>query len=216
MSKFSLFTLFLSATVVIIVADLLINNYIQYRPLKGQVSASVLRVNSAAQDPTIDEQSQIASDAEIAIHNLIDFSVISKAGFQSVYLQKVPFNGIMFESLDLRDFKSVPVTVNNILQENKNKIATIYEFDSQSRMLGKEIYSLLREKSGKLVAARVNPTNEFGEGSFYINYSEHPDRAFLVVNGGENVYALTYLKELHPLIKNVLAHVIKPNNLSIN
>jgi len=209
MSKFSLFTLFLSATIVIIVADLLVNDYVKYPQVKGQVTASVLQTDGSATATAADQASTAASEAD-APNALINFSVISKAGFTGVSMQKVPFNGIMFESLDLRDFKSVPVTVNNILQDNKNKIATIYEFDAGRRMLGKEVYGLLRDKSGKLVGATVNPSNEFGEGSYYINYSERPDLAFLVVNGGENVYALTYLKELHPLVKNVLTQVIKP------
>jgi|WetSurMetagenome_2_1015567.scaffolds.fasta_scaffold156942_2 hypothetical protein len=205
MSKFSLFTLFLSATVVIIVAELLVNDYVKPSQVKGQVNASVLQSDVASTS----NSSQTAADTE-APDGLFNFSVVSAAGFKDVSLQRTPFNGVLFESIDLRDFKSVPVTVNNLLQNNRKRIATFYEFSSQSPMLGKEVFTMLKEKSGKLIGATINPSNEFGEGSFFINYVERPEFAFLVVNGGDNVYALTYLKELHPLVKNVLAQISKP------
>lgn len=214
MSKFSLFTLFLSATVVIIVAELLVNDYVKYPQVKGQLTANVLQTDTAAvagaKSPTVQAGANGSQDGALTDSGKISFSVISSAGFKDVSLQRTPFNGVLFESIDLRDFKSVPVISNNLLQNNRNRIASFYEFSSQSPMLGKEVFSLLKEKSGKLIGATVNSTGGFGQGSFFINFVERPEYAFLVVNGGDNVYALTYLKELHPLVKNVLAQICAP------
>jgi len=214
MSKFSLFTLFLSATVVIIVAELLVNDYVKYPQVKGQLTANVLQTDTAAvvgaKSPTVQSGANGSQDGALTDSGKISFSVISSAGFKDVSLQRTPFNGVLFESIDLRDFKSVPVISNNLLQNNRNRIASFYEFSSQSPMLGKEVFSLLKEKSGKLIGATLNSTGGFGQGSFFINFVERPEYAFLVVNGGDNVYALTYLKELHPLVKNVLAQICTP------
>jgi hypothetical protein len=210
MSKFSLFTLFLSATVVIIVAELLVNDYVKYPQPKIQATASVLQADGAASAGN----TVAATEGQDAIQDsgTITFEVVSAAGLKDVSLQRTPFNGVLFESIDLRDFKSVPVIANNLLRDNRKRIASFYEFPCESRLLGKEVFGLLKDKSGKLVGASVNPTNEFGEGSFYINFVERQEYAFLVVNGGDHVYAVTYLKELHPLVKNVLALVGKPDS----
>lgn len=210
MSKFSLFTLFLSATIVVIVAELMVNEYVKY-PVGGKnLSASVLQ--SDLSPSPMAEKPPVATQEQSGIE--ISYALISAAGFKDSSLQRIPFNGIMFESLDLRDFKSVPVTANNLLENNRKTVATFYEFRANSRMLSTEVYRMLKEKSGKLIGAAANETNNFGEGSFFINFVERPGSAFLVVNTGDNVYALTYLKELHPMIKSLLAEIVKGDSVS--
>ncbi len=205
MSKFSIFALFLSATIIVIVAELLVNEYIKYPEGHNLLAANVLQTGVAGNtqaDATPGTQAQTDG-------SFFTFSVLSGAGFKNVSLQRMPFNGIMFESVDLRDFKSVPVTVNNLLENNREKIAVFYEFRAADVPLSKEVYAFLKDKSSKLIGATINETNSFGEGSFYINYIEQRDSVFLVVNGGDNVYALTYRKDLHPLISKVLAQIPK-------
>jgi len=210
MSKFSLFTLFLSATIVVIVAELMVNEYVKYPAGGKNLSASVLQSDMA---PVPAPEKAVATTQEQAA-DVISYALISAAGFKDSSLQRIPFNGIMFESLDLRDFKSVPVTVNNLLENNRKTVATFYEFRANSRMLSTEVYRMLKDKSGKLIGAAVNEGNGFGEGSFYVNFVERPGNAFLVVNTGDNVYALTYLKELHPMIKSLLAEIVKGDSVS--
>jgi len=210
MSKFSLFTLFLSATIVVIVAELMVNEYVKYPAGGKNLSASVLQTETATVPAAGVSTDSTQEQAGIGI----SYALISAAGFKDSSLQRIPFNGIMFESLDLRDFKSVPVTANNLLENNRKTVATFYEFRANSRMLSTEVYRMLKEKSGKLVGAAVNEANGFGEGSFFINFVERPGNAFLIVNTGDNVYALTYLKELHPMIKSLLAEIVKGDSVS--
>ena len=203
MSKFSIFTLFISATIVVIVAELMVNEYVKYPGMSKNLAASVMQAQNAANSEPI--TGDITQQEPVV--SAITYATVSKSGFKDFSLQRVPFNGILFESIDLRDFKSVPVEVNNLLENNRKQVAAFYEFRAGSRMLSSEVYGLLKEKSGKLIGAAVNVTDSFGEGSFYVNFVERPASAFLIVNMGDNVYALTYLKDLHPMIKNLLAEI---------
>jgi hypothetical protein len=202
MSKFSVFTLFLSATIVVIVAELMVNEYVKYPAVRKDAAASVLQIENA---PAAEPAAQDATQQQAV--SAITYSTLTKSGFKDFSLQRVPFKGILFDSMDLGDFKSVPVEENNLLENNRRQVATFYEFRAGSRMLSGEVYSMLKEKCGKLIGASTNMTNSFGVGSFYVNFVERPASAFLVVNMGDNVYALTYLKELHPLVKNLLAEI---------
>jgi len=210
MSKFTLFTLFLSATIVVIVAELLVNEYVKYPGLQKQVTASVFNASTA---PAAPASALPADDTKTgATIGTITFSLINDAGFKDISLQRVPFNGILFEIIDLRDFNSVPIVTQNLLQNNRIKVGTFYEFAAGSRLLSREIYQLLKDKAGKLIGASVNETNSFGDGSFFVNPVDHPDSVFLVVKSGDSVYSLAYLKDLHPQVKNLLAklHAVSP------
>ncbi|HLG25446.1 MAG TPA: hypothetical protein VI588_01470, partial [Candidatus Gracilibacteria bacterium] len=48
MSKFNLFTLFLTVIIVVIVGELLVNDYVDYPDLKEQIASNVLGDGSAA------------------------------------------------------------------------------------------------------------------------------------------------------------------------
>lgn len=216
MSKFSIFTLFLSATIVVIVGELMVNEYVKYPGMSKNLAANVLQQDKAVITNPVDTAATRADAGtqQNQVVSAITYNTVSKAGFTDFSLQRVPFNGILFESVDLRDFKSVQIEENNLLENNRKQIATFYEFRAESRMLAGEVYKMLKEKSGKLIGASTNVTDSFGEGSFFVNFVERPADAFLVVNMGENVYAFAYLKELHPLMKNLLAEVSRGGSTS--
>lgn len=137
----------------------------------------------------------------------ITFALLSLAGFQNVTLQRVPFNGILFERIDLRDFRSVPVVLQNVLQNNKNRIAGFAEFHGDSDLLAGEVYLFIKEKAAASLNVGINETNGYGDNSFFINFGDRPDAAFLVVKIRESVYALTYEKGLHAFIESLISYL---------
>jgi len=197
--------------IMVIVAELLVNDYTDTPGLKKNLQANVLQTSMEVADPTGGTAAK--NGAKNSIYDgvrpdpsasYLSFGLVQSAGFEDMALQRVPFDGILFETMDLRDFKSVPVITNNFLEHNKDPIGTMNEFHAQSKDLANEIYNYLKEKAGKLIGASTNETNSFGERSFYINFLEQKDNAFLVVKQGENVYALTYKKGEHSNIQTLL------------
>ena len=220
MSKFSLFTLFLASIIVVIIAELLVNEYIR-DPYGSHLQANVMQ--AGLQTPTQDPGGEAAYYSQQTVtaapvtnqlpaeqkpsgqYDLISFETIKAAGFNNYeILQIVPFNGSLFDSINLSDFKSVPVIQNNLMQNNRSKIATFYEFQAKNASLANEVYLYLKDKSRNQIGSTVNETNSFGTASFYINFLDRADKAFLVVKQKENVYALAYLKEYHPLVKQLI------------
>ncbi len=219
MSKFNLFSLFIVVVIVVVFAEILSHDYEGIPDLRQQVFSSALQTqieglvkpqNSAPKKHT----TSVSADTKSlpAFNTLPDnaamkikFGLIQQAGFQDMTLQRVPFNGFIFEALDLRDLKSVNVFQHHLLKNNQEKIATLYEFSSSSFLLSKEVYLFLKEKAKGATNASLNETNEFGDNSFYLNFLEQKTRAFLVVNQGGNVYAFAYPKEYHASAKMLLS-----------
>jgi hypothetical protein len=134
----------------------------------------------------------------------IAFDMVGRAGFKNVTLQRIPFSGIMFERIDLRDFKSVPVVKQNLLQNNKTVIATFYEFHAKTTPLANEIYSFIKDRAAGPIEAEINETNDYGSGSFFVNYSDKKNDTFLIVKASTSVYAYSYPKGSHSLIESLI------------
>jgi hypothetical protein len=132
----------------------------------------------------------------------ITLAVVKKAGFQNISLTPLDSNPLLFDTLDYEKFISLTVLVQNFAEGN-SKIATAHEFVAKSRILAHEIYLLLKEKFSGRLGLTVNEINDFGENSFYINFPNHQDDAFLVVKKSEYVYALSYQKKYHSLIQKL-------------
>ena len=200
MSKFSIFTIFLSTTILVVVAELLVNHYLKYPQLQTELAANV-----AGQQSEMTQQTSATTSSSTKKKNneTLTTALVQSAGFSNTELTVVTFNGILFENLDLRDFKSVPIFQYALTHQNQ-ALASFYEFRADSHLMSQEVYAYLKERSAQVIGAVVNETNQFGENSFYINFLEKPDQAFLVVKLQNNVYALTYQKEYHKLIKQLL------------
>jgi hypothetical protein len=201
MSKFTLFTLFLSATITIVVAELIVNEYVKYPADRGQIMASVLEDTKAL---TFTQETQQQATETALKFGDISFELLSVSGFTGVTLQPVPFNGVVFESIDTRDLKNINVVQQNLLMDNRLKIGVFYEFLAGSEPFSNEIYKFILDKSKKIADTSINEANSFGDASFYLNFLKPDGNAFLVVKIKENVYALTYQKDYHPLIRKLL------------
>jgi hypothetical protein len=198
MSKASIFTTFLSAIMIIVLAEVLAHDYFSSPGTAEDVSANVAEADQQQ------ESALPAPESEIEITPVIDFELFTEAGSTGLTLQRIPFSGILFKAIDLRDFNSIPIVNQNVLHQNKQKVAVFSELHGGSSAVADEIYSLILEKGDSLLEASANETNDFGDGSFYLNFTDKPNDAFLVVKKGGNVYALTYEKSFHPFVTTIV------------
>lgn len=233
MSNRNLFTLFIVVIVVIVIAEYLANDY---SSLKSEIPADVLNRTIDVRDLGFNlNPGDVGEDADFAVKGQevvgegegdvdstgseglaesefvgtpnITFKMVSTAGFENISLQRYPFSGLLFGKIDLRDFKSVPVIQQRVLSNNRDVVADFYEFHADSSLLAGEIYLLVKERASAVIEAGVNETDSYGDKSYFVNYSDDADTAFLVVKGGNSVYALTYEKGLHNKVENVLKEI---------
>ncbi len=247
MEKTNLLTLFAIVIVVVVAAELLVNDYTSYPDLKNKMAASEMNGGQGnvlgASDMIDNEEGNSGNNvinfdgdsllpkATYELQNakplakndnvqgtanlntsentksgipVISFGILDQVGFNNVVLQRVPFNGIMFQKVDMRDFQSVPIIQQNLLQNNRNRVAEFYELHAESQLLANEIYLLIKEKTAGSIESGINETNEYGNGSFFINYADRSETAFLVVKVRESVYSFVYKKDLHPFVKSLI------------
>jgi len=211
-SKSNILVVLLIIIVAVIAADMKANNYLEEIKEKpagnaatasDELKANVINFEAAGVLDDEKHESEVFSLSDPSAPK-ITFELISRTGLANVSLQRVPFNGIMFERVDLRDFKSVPVLKTNLVENGHDPIGEFYEFHASSSLLANEIYLLIKEKAGGSLESTVNETNDLGEKSFYINYSDKKITAFPVVKIGESVYALSYEKGLHSHMQTLI------------
>ena len=216
MSKFGVFTVFLSVTVMVVVAELLAGGLGDDTNLNKQLTANTLTTTTQAVNMhTAADQKNLNSQESVGKKTVsgekLNFAMIDQVGFSDGVLQRVPFNGKIFDGVDVSDFNNGEVAAYNLLQNNRDVAMQITEYDGQTETDASQFYSLLMQKSGLVQNAKVNETDQFGENSFYLNFQDKKSDVFIVVKGGKYVYALAYQKDLHPEVKMLLNLLFKSN-----
>ncbi len=138
---------------------------------------------------------------------------LRQAGIARPIIQPKPFNGVLFDELEIETLTSFDITQLKILNKdggNEVKILDVYVLDMIGEEMASEIYDLIKVKFKALLGVDVNETNDYGMKSFYINYTPSKTNVFLVVKFEESVYALSYPRDdelgvnMHDIVKNLL------------
>ncbi len=127
----------------------------------------------------------------------INSEALMKAGFSSFVIKPKPFNGKLFDRFDLSMLSYLNIVEKEVLENNEGnqrQVLLAVEFELTDKSQNQEVYDYLKAKIKDELGASVNETNQFGLSSFFINFNEPTDQAFLVVKTRTNVYALSYPK----------------------
>jgi hypothetical protein len=128
---------------------------------------------------------------------------LSDAGFTEAQLNYAPFNGTVFETIDISEYNDNDHVSYEILQAGEPQ-GTIDELIFPSEEITNEIYSILLQKITDDPNFTVNETNQYGDASFFANHSEDKNSVFLVVKIGLRMYTLHYPAKNHNKIKNLI------------
>ncbi len=203
MNKFTLFTLFLSAIIVVMVSEIMVNEYLR-NPYSLQSAANVFEASTTQQDgmQTTGLHSSSTSQEQVAAGSLSP-ALLQNVGLQDYNLQTVPYSGKLFGQVAFNDLNFVPSFESHLMKQVAN-VANFYEFNPGSAQSAQEVYALVKQKCTAEVGVILNETNSFGDGSFYVNYFEYPQKVFLVFRKGTKVFALVYNKELHGIMTKLI------------
>ncbi|MFO0780493.1 MAG: hypothetical protein U0519_01170 [Candidatus Gracilibacteria bacterium] len=215
MNKFTLFTLFLSSIIVVIVAEIMVNEYLR-SPYGLDGTTSLFHAQQAATQQVQPSSSQqnasgtasgaatgaSTSTSPVSQHLAGSFTaaVFMKAGIHDLTLQNIPYDGKLFGKIPFADMTLVPTYQAHLAKNGVARIAGFYEFNPGSELSAKEFFDLIKQKCGAEVGVILNETNSYGDASFYVNYFEFPDKVFLVFRKGTRIFAFNYGKELHSSI----------------
>lgn len=155
------------------------------------------------------------SDEEILDFEDEDFSIptlesvflrqdqVQSAGFSNARIESEEHDGLLFKSIYIDDLYDVDIE-KWLVQSDVQLFAKAYVFSFGPDSGVNEVYEILKVRASQGLNAEVNETNEFAEGSFYMNDTRRQNTAFLTVKMGNLIYAFSYPKEYHQQIKNLV------------
>lgn len=231
MNKFTIFTIILSVSVIVVVADLSLRDYYEASGGRASVFGSGEEVspvildtgdsgndenetedNSAneplsapAQERSVSTDQNTQSQTTQILpppSSRITANIIREAGYSGVLTEK-PFNGKVFQLLDITRIPVDGVAFYDVL-ENGVGITSITEIVLRDEIRALQMYILLQNKTKTYIDLSLNETNAYGDRSFYINHARKPDEAFLTVKIGRSIYAFAYVKTYHSQIKKLI------------
>lgn len=145
----------------------------------------------------------LIKDSEENSAYLLNFEKFKKAGLSSFLMQKKPFIGMLFDT-EFKELTTLDVNQQVVVSSQSSDRSTIvetWEIKGTDSSMSDEVYNLLKNKFLSSLEVSVNETNQFGQQSFYVNFEGKDANTFLVVKQYNSVYALSYLKDYHNLIK---------------
>lgn len=234
MHKFTLFSVILSLIVIVMVLELVRNDY-----LSGYNRADYLGfgrdygVESA--DVQIDESNEVTeadlaaegsgeeqiepqegesgdmenlpaelTDQDLLIVSKIVPALFEQTGFENITLEQVEFNQVIFQKLEVVASGVEQVLKFNVFQDDQFAVS-IYEVLFGNSPLAEAFFADLMKQSSELSGMIVNKTDSFGKASFYINKSEgETELVLLVVQFESGVYAFEYPHATHTKLKEFI------------
>lgn len=153
-------------------------------------------------DPNDFESQSFASSPSTSV--LIREDQVRSAGFASAYLETEAHNGFLYKTIYIDDIEDVTVT-KTAIKSGDTLLVKVYVFQIGTINSVDQVYEILKLRGSEGLNTEVNETNEYGNGSFFINDSQRQNVAFLTVKIGALIYGFSYPKEYHAQVKNLVA-----------
>ncbi|MBD3331147.1 hypothetical protein GF354_06535 [Candidatus Peregrinibacteria bacterium] len=128
---------------------------------------------------------------------------IKKAGFVNAYKENEAHDGYLYKTVYIDDLPDVSFT-KYVIRDQSRLFAKVYVISPESST-SNAVYKSIKARAEASLNSSVNQTDEYGDGSFYLNDSTRSSIAFLTVKIGPSIYGFSYPKEYHPQIKNLIS-----------
>lgn len=136
----------------------------------------------------------------------ITISQVHEAGFKEATFPIIPFDGMVFNEIDMRNYVNESNLEYQII-ENGETSAFLTEFNLLNPGIAQEVYEILRGKVEAQDKFTINETNQYGNASFFANNSTQTNHVFLVVKQGTRLYTCHYPAKNHNKIKNLITSI---------
>lgn len=191
MQKFTIFTVIFSIAVMAVVAELVMNNY---------VGSDVIATNTTTADGNSGTEVTPETTTSASTDRVITSDILAQAGFTQPVYKETAFSGLLFSLIDLSTLtEGMNVAQGNIFTDI-TYAATATEFSFATPEQTDAFYQFLQEKAASVSGATLNVTNNYGDGSFYLNSAIKSKTAFLSLKKGTKVYTFEYPHRNHGLI----------------
>lgn len=201
-NKFTLFTLSVSIIIILIVAEIMVGEYLPSQQVSG--SADVFRAHQTQVQTPATSLPLVGSSQQTGSVGSLSSALMQKAGLGDYVFQSNPYGGKLFDRIAFADLSFIPTFESHLVKNQSSLVASFYEFNAGSIDSAKEAYALIKQKSAGDIGVIINETNSIGDGSFYVNYFEFPEKVFVTFRKGMRVFAFTYSKDLQKGISKLI------------
>lgn len=224
MHKFTIFTIILSVMVIMVVADLVLNDYMgnsqmaleESTPVVGSVVDPELRGDEGEAVVTDDVETVVIDD-ETENSDLVDSEFVS-----DVVLDEMPvpvglitpeliasfnlleprleteiYDGLLYGFWEMTDDFSNFTILEHKIFDGPNFMASLYEIQGENEIQAFAAYEALRQIALTSPLGDLNENNSYGDASFYFNHSTKMNTVYMIVRKGLGVYAFQYGHDVH-------------------
>ncbi len=215
MHKFTLFTIGLSVVVILVVAEVVVNDYLgEDFAQKETVEEVAVEVEEPLTDVVAEEGVEAPLDSEIRGDEiespvveeeqgapqsvaLITTELLASVGVLEPKVETAAFQGLVFGLFDVKEEFAGFTVLEHKLFDGSNFIGMVYEISTENELQTFGAYETLRQKAQGSSLGTVNENNDYGEASFYFNHSTKTSTVFLVVQKAGHAYAFQYSPSYH-------------------
>jgi hypothetical protein len=176
---------------------------------KSEMAQIEQKTDSEIKEDYFENIEKIENDTPIILeNNTSPFATISqekleKAGFLKPKFDLTLFKGILFNSIDIKEYRDDEHLTYKIF-ENNEEAGIINELTFPTEEISSEVYASIREKIKNEKNFKINETNQYGDASFFANSAVEKNFVFLVVKIGKRLYTLQYPAKNHNKMKNLI------------
>lgn len=212
MHKFTLFTIGLSVVVILVVAEVVVNDYLGADFSAEETVVEEVEVitpqdvanpevrgdeSDSPQSEILEETPIEVEPAPIAAQGSLTPELLASIGVLEPKVETTPFQGLIFGLFDVSNEFSGFTVFEHKLFDGSNFIGMVYEIATENELQTFGAYETLRQKAQGSSLGTVNENDNYGEASFYFNHATKTSTVFLVVQKTGHVYALQYSPSLH-------------------
>ena len=210
MQKFTIFSILISISIVLIVGDIVSHDYLGESDAEESVNLEetfeIIDEEVDAESDDVDEEVELSSDEfsmELLDVNMSE-EMLLKAGFQDPILKESIFSGLVFQFITFSDQTTAFIHQWNVF-EGENYIGAFYEMKYPTDTGAFQGYLALRERAtGLFEIGAVNEVSNYGDASFYFNHLTKTKTVHVIIRKGSDIYAFEYAYVNHDIMKKVL------------
>lgn len=231
MQKFTVFSIILSISVVLILGDIVFHDYLSAFNNANATDTTItvpaddinptldpgnedsgLDTTEVNEDDGLDETAwvELTEDTNLAVltPSITDQNFIN-AGFFDPVLKDTIFSGLIFQFIRFSDQSDAFVYQWNLF-DNEEFIGSVYEIKYPSDVGSLQGYLTLRDRANAQTdMGTVNEVNNYRDASFYFNHATKTKTVHLVIRSGATIYAFEYAYTHHDKMKNLFAYEIR-------
>jgi len=206
MQKFTVFSILLSLSVILVISDIVAHNYVQdfEDPSAQEESTAEDEVSLETDEDVALSQEEPATEPDLTVlPSALSTELFQTAGFTTPVLKDTIFSGLVFQFISFSD-QSEATVYNWNLFDGESYVGSIYEIKYPSETGSFQGYLALRERAmGLTDLGSVNEVNNYGDASFYFNHKNKLKTVHLIIRTGRDIYAFEYSQSFHETMKKV-------------